>query len=178
VNSKQKLAQQVFTVSHLKGEFRLRSGAVSYEYFDKYLFETDPIILKDISQAMSKLVPTNVDALAGLELGGIPLVTILSQMTGLPAIFVRKVAKSHGTCKLAEGGETQGRKLLIVEDVATSGGQIINSTCELRKLGADVSDVLCVIDRETGAVENLAKENLTLHSLFTMSELRSLAKSL
>jgi orotate phosphoribosyltransferase len=99
-------------------------------------------------------------------------------MTGLPAIFVRKVAKSHGTCKLAEGGETQGRKLLIVEDVATSGGQIINSTCELRKLGADVSDVLCVIDRETGAVENLAKENLTLHSLFTMSELRSLAKSL
>jgi orotate phosphoribosyltransferase len=135
MNSKQKLAQQIFTVSHLEGEFRLRSGAVSHEYFDKYLFETDPMILSDISQAMSQLVPTNVDALAGLELGGIPLVTLLSQMTGLPAIFVRKAAKSYGTGKLAEGGEVQGRKLLMVEDVVTSGGQIINSTFELRKLG-------------------------------------------
>lgn len=176
--SKQTLAQQIFAISHLEGEFRLRSGTVSHEYFDKYLFEADPVILNHIAQAMSMLVPANIDALAGLELGGIPLVTLLSQMTGLPALFVRKTAKTYGTCKLAEGGEIKGRKLLLIEDVVTSGGQILDSTHELRKLGAEIRDVLCVIDREAGGVENLAREKLKLHALFRMSELKPLTESL
>lgn len=170
--TKQALAKRIYDTAHLTGEFLLRSGTVSEQYFDKYLFEADPVLLKGIAEAMQSLVPASgVDALAGLEMGGIPVVTMLSQVTGLPALFVRKEAKAYGTCKLAEGGEINGRSLIIVEDVVTSGGQILLSAAELRQRGAVIDTVLCVIDREAGGAENLAKEGLTLRPLFTMSEL-------
>ena len=171
------LAKRLFAVSNLKGTFLLRSGRTSDEYFDKYLFEGDPALLKAIAEHLASLVPENADALAGLEMGGIPVATMLSQVTGLPALFVRKKAKEHGTCKLAEGGAVSGRRLLVVEDVVTSGGQIVESTNELRTLGATVSDVLCVIDRESGGRENLEREGLQLHPLFTMTELKQAATS-
>jgi len=116
------LARRIYNTAHITGEFTLRSGAKSNEYFDKYLFEADPKLLKDIAQALVPLVPSGIDALAGLEMGGIPIATMLSQFTGLPVLFVRKKAKDYGTCKIAEGGAVAGRKLLIVEDVVTSGG--------------------------------------------------------
>jgi orotate phosphoribosyltransferase len=166
------LAKRIYDVSHITGEFILRSGVTSNEYFDKYLFEADPELLKDIVVAMKDLLPEDIDALAGLEMGGIPVATMLSQVTGLPAIFVRKKAKEYGTCKFAEGGEVKDRKLVIIEDVVTSGGQIILSVKDLRKLGAKISVVLCVIDRESGATENLAKEGLEFRALFKMSELK------
>ena len=97
---------------------------------------------------------------------------MLSQITGLPTFFIRKKAKEYGTCKLAEGGDLAGRRILIIEDVVTSGGQIIKSAADLRALGAILSDVLCVIDREAGGRENLIEEQLALHALFTMSELK------
>lgn len=122
------------------------------------------------------MIPANCDILAGLEMGGIPVATVLSQLTGLPALFVRKKAKEHGTCKLAEGADVAGKRLAIIEDVATSGGQITESTKELRALGATVTDVVCVIDRESGAAENLAKEGLTFRALFTMSQLKRAAQ--
>lgn len=122
-----KLARKIYQTSYLRGEFQLRSGEVSHEYFDKYLFESDPALLNEIAQAMSPFIPGSVDALAGLELGGIPIATMLCQITGLPTLFVRKEAKPYGTCKLAEGGSIDGKKLLIVEDVVTTGGQIIQS---------------------------------------------------
>ena len=149
----------------------MRSGAVSNVYFDKYRFEADPVLLAEITREMARAMPAGHDMLAGLEMGGIPVATMLGQHTGLPVLFVRKKAKDYGTCKLAEGGELAGKKLLVVEDVVTSGGQILLSVAELRALGAVVTDVVCVIDRESGGVENLAKEGLKLHSLFTMSEL-------
>ena len=87
----------------------LRSGVVSNEYFDKYRFEADPVLLRDIAAALVPLVPAGTEALAGLELGGVPIATVLSQLTGIPAYFVRKEAKTYGTCQLAEGGDVDGR---------------------------------------------------------------------
>ncbi|MBI4489872.1 MAG: orotate phosphoribosyltransferase [Deltaproteobacteria bacterium] len=173
MSSRKELARRIYAVSNVKGRFVLRSGVTSEEYFDKYLFESDPILLRQIAQEMSQLIPAKVDALAGLEMGGIPLATVLSQFTGLPALFVRKQAKEYGTCKFAEGGEISGRKLVVIEDVVTSGGQIIESSKALRILGGEIVGVLCVIDRESGGKENLSAEGLALQSVFTMTELRS-----
>jgi orotate phosphoribosyltransferase len=165
------LAKRVYDTAHLSGEFVLRSGKVSDEYFDKYLFEAQPALLRDVAQALVPALPANVDALAGLELGGIPIATMLSQLTGLPTLFVRKQAKEYGTCRLAEGGEVAGQRLVIVEDVVSTGGAILDAARELRDLGADIRDVLCVIDRETGGSANLAHADLELHAAFSMSQL-------
>jgi len=169
------LARRIHAAAHLKGTFTLRSGAVSDEYFDKYRFEADPALLRAIAEAAAPLIPAGTDVLAGLELGGVPLATMLSQVTGLPAAFVRKQAKTYGTCRLAEGAEIDGRRLCIVEDVVTSGGAVLDAAAELRARGADLGPVLCVIDRDAGGVEKLAVEGLTVHALFTMSELNAAA---
>ena len=150
---------------------------MSREYFDKYLFEADPALLREIAERLVGLVPEGVEALAGLELGGVPLATMASQLSGLPARFVRKRAKEYGTRRLAEGGEIDGRRLAVVEDVLTTGGQVIDSCRALRAGGAEVAAVLCVIDREAGGVENLAAEELELRSLFTIAELQAAARS-
>ena len=170
------LAKRIFQRAHLTGSFKLRSGAVSTEYFDKYRFEGDPALLKDIAAALTTRIASEYDALAGLEMGGIPIATMLSQFTGKPALFIRKQAKEYGTCLFAEGGEVRGRRLLLVEDVVTSGGQILESAAALRKEGAIITHVVCVIDREAGGKEALAKAGLSLTSLFTMSELKRAAE--
>ena len=126
------LAAEIYDCSHLEGEFRLRSGAVGGEYFDKYRFESDPRLLSQIAARLLDLLPDNVDALAGLELGGVPIATAVSQLSGLPALFVRKEPKTYGTCQLAEGGDVSGRRLVIIEDVVTSAGQVIDSCRRLR----------------------------------------------
>ena len=167
------LARRIYDTAHITGDFLLRSGARSHEYFDKYLFEADPALLKDIAGAMAALVPAGIDALAGLEMGGIPLATMLSQLTGLPVLFVRKKAKDYGTCKIAEGGTVKGRKLLIVEDVVTSGGAILDAAKALREEGAELAQVVCVIDRESGGPANLAEVRLDLRPLFRMAELKA-----
>lgn len=168
-----RLAREIHHASHLTGRFVLRSGAVSDEYFDKYLFESDPRLLAAIAEALAPLVPDRTDALAGLETGGIPLAVMLAQVTGLPALFVRKQAKDYGTRKLAEGGEVDGRRLLVVEDVVTSGGQLLASAQQLRERGATVDVAVCVIDREAGGPSALAEAGIELRALFTMSELAS-----
>jgi len=167
------LAAQIYKCSHLEGEFRLRSGAVSGEYFDKYRFESDPQLLRQIAMRLLDLLPPDVDALAGLELGGIPIATAVSQLSGLPTLFVRKEPKSYGTCQLAEGGEVSGRRLVVIEDVVTSAGQVIDSSRRLRELGAVVEVAVCVIDREAGGQSNLASEAIELRALLTMSELHA-----
>ena len=166
------LARRIYETAHITGEFTLRSGAKSNEYFDKYLFESDPKLLRDIAAAIVPLVPPEIDALAGLEMGGIPIATLLSQLTGLPTLFVRKKAKDYGTCKISEGGPVRGRKLLVVEDVVTSGGAILDAAKALVAEGAVLGEVVCVIDRESGGGGNLAKVGLTLKPLFTMTELK------
>lgn len=170
MGTRERLARRIRSAAHLTGHFVLRSGAESTEYFDKYLFEADPPLLWDIAEAMAPMVP-DVDALAGLELGGVPLAVVLSQVTGLPARFVRKEPKPYGTGRLAEGGEIEGLRLVIIEDVVTSGGQVRVSAAELRARGAIVDEVLCVIDREAGGADRLAADDLKLSALFTASEL-------
>ena len=168
------LGRRIYETSHLVGEFRLRSGAIASEYFDKYRFESNPELLRAIGEALEPLVPHDAEGLAGLELGGVPLAVMLSQLTGLPAYFVRKQAKSYGTRKLAEGGDLDGRRLVVVEDVITTGGAILTSCHDLGERGAQVSDVLCVIDRESGGPDQLKSAGLRLHALFRMSELEAL----
>jgi orotate phosphoribosyltransferase len=166
------LADAIYATSHLTGEFVLRSGAVSNEYFDKYRFEADPALLLDICAALAPLVPDGTEALAGLELGGVPIAAVLSQVTGLPAYFVRKEAKTYGTCQLAEGGPVEGKRLTVVEDVVTSGGQVVISCGDLRERGAIVEHALCFIDRESGGPAALADIGVELRPLFTMTELK------
>ncbi|MEV8376549.1 orotate phosphoribosyltransferase [Kribbella sp. NPDC056861] len=170
---KAELGKRIYQASHLTGEFVLRSGIMATEYFDKYRFEADPVLLDAIAQAMVPLVPAGTEVLAGLEMGGIPVVTALGRHTGLPCAFVRKEAKTYGTCRLAEGAEIAGRRVLVVEDVVTKGGQIVLSSKELRALGAEISQALCVIDRQQGGAEALAEVGLELISLMTAAELLS-----
>jgi orotate phosphoribosyltransferase len=175
-DARRELARKIYLTAHITGDFTLRSGAKSHEYFDKYLFEANPELLKHIAIALEPRVPKDVDALAGLEMGGIPIAVMLSQLTSLPALFVRKKAKDYGTCKIAEGGLVSGRRLLIVEDVVTSGGAILDAAKALRAEGALLDKVVCVIDRESGGKENLAKAGLQLKPLFTMTELKQAAE--
>ncbi len=170
------LAARVHAAAHLTGRFRLRSGQVSSEYFDKYRFEADPALLADLAAALAPLVPPDTDALAGLELGGVPLATAVSARTGIAARFVRKEAKPYGTENLAEGGPVEGLRLTVVEDVITSGGQVRASCADLRERGAEIAAVLCVVDRESGGDEALAADGLALTPLFTASELRAAAQ--
>ena len=169
--NRNELAQLISTVSQLSGQFLLRSGTVADTYFDKYLFESDPELLQAIAQLLVPLIPPDTEVLAGLELGGIPVVTALSIASGLPSVFVRKEAKNYGTAKLAEGPAITGRRLLIVEDVVTTGGQIVLSTKDLRDRGAMVTTALCVIDREAGGAANLDVVGIELRSAFTRTDI-------
>ena len=109
--TRQELAKKIYDIAHLTGEFKLRSGQVSNEYFDKYRFEAQPTLLREIAKQMAPLIPAGTEILAGLEMGGIPIATALSLETGLPCVFVRKEAKEYGTCKFAEGLEISGKKV-------------------------------------------------------------------
>ena len=171
MTSSDDLARQVRDVSRLTGEFVLRSGRTATEYFDKYQFEADPELLDRLAERMAVLVPDGTEVLAGLEMGGIAVVTALARHARLPTAFVRKQAKQYGTARLAEGAEVAGRRVLVVEDVVTSGGQVVISTGELRKLGAHVDHALCVIDRQEGGAQALAADGITLRALLTREDL-------
>ena len=165
------LARRVRDVSRLTGEFVLRSGRTATEYFDKYQFEADPELLDQLAERMAVLIPEGTEVLAGLEMGGIAVVTALARHAKLPTAFVRKQAKQYGTARLAEGAEVAGRRVLVIEDVVTSGGQVVISTGELRKLGAHVDHALCVIDRQEGGAAALAADGITLRALLTREDL-------
>ena len=169
--TRKELAKKIYQASHLTGTFKLRSGQISDEYFDKYLFTSDPKLLAEITNQMAKLIPAGTEVLAGLEMGAIPLATALSLKTGLPVSFVRKQAKEYGTSKFAEGAEVKNKQVCIIEDVVTTGGQIVLSATDLKTLGARIKYVLCVIERDPKSREILGKEGLELRSLFTMEEL-------
>jgi orotate phosphoribosyltransferase len=168
---KKEIAQQIYQSAHLTGSFVLRSGQVSNEYFDKYLFEARPELLHAIATQIKENIPADTEVLAGLEMGGIPVATVLSLQTGIPAAFVRKKAKEYGTCKLAEGTDVTGKHVCIVEDVVTTGGAIIDGVKELRALGALIDTVVCVIQRNENATDILAQHDLKLIPAFTMEEI-------
>jgi len=168
------LAKLIKDNSFLTGQFKLRSGKSSSFYIDKYRFESDPALLSAVTNEMEKFLPASFDKLAGLELGGIPLATALSLRTGKPCLYVRKAAKTYGTCNLVEGGFQPGESAVVIEDVITTGGQVCKSVNQIRKLGLAVQNVLCVIDRQRGSEENLRKIGCSLASVFTSGEIKHL----
>lgn len=165
------LAQRI-RVCELTGSFQLRSGQLSSTYFDKYLFEADPVLLREVAGVMVSLLPS-CEVLAAMEMGGIPIAVVMSQLTGLHAVFVREEAKTYGTCKAVEGGSVAGRTAVLVEDVVTTGGALLHACAELRRTGAVVDTVVCAIDREQGARANLATMGLTLYAALTRTELEA-----
>jgi len=167
------LARAIYERAYIKGEFLLRSGKISNEYFDKYQFEADPLLLNAIAEQFKELISDEFDYIGALEMGGIPLATALALKLNKQLVFVRKHAKEYGTCKIAEGPSIEGKKILIIEDVVTSGGQIILSVDELRSRGAMIDTALCVIDRESGGTEALSENGIQLKSLFTMSYIKA-----
>ncbi|WP_411825461.1 orotate phosphoribosyltransferase [Luteolibacter sp. AS25] len=165
------LAVRITQAAKLHGSFRLRSGKVSDSYFDKYQFEAIPELLADIAEEMRRFIPDGTEVLAGLEMGGIPIVTMLSQVSGLHSAFIRKTPKEYGTCRYSEGANLASKRILLIEDVVSSGGAISDAVSMLRSDGIEVSQALCVIDRETGGYENLEAHGVELLSLFKQSEI-------
>jgi orotate phosphoribosyltransferase len=166
------LAREIDTVCRLRGSFTVRSGQVVSEYFDKYLFESRPDLLRAVAEAMVPLLPPDTEAVGGLELGGVPIATMVSSLTGLPARFVRKEAKAYGTRRLAEGGEVAGTRITLIEDVITTGGAVRNAALALRELGATVDVVVCAIDRsDTGDAGPLAGIGVETRAVLTKTEL-------
>ena len=165
------LARDIDRICRLNGTFELRSGQVVSEYFDKYLFEAQPALLHRVARAMVPLIPEDADLLGGLELGGVPIVTALSAITGRPALFVRKEAKTYGTRRLAEGGDVNGKKVVLIEDVITTGGAVRAAAEALRALGADVELVVCAIDRSPADVPPLGDVGINVRSVLTRDDL-------
>ena len=170
---KTELAKQVRAASYLTGEFKLRSGNISNFYWDKYRFESDPGLLTAIAKEMVKLLPSDCDGLAGLELGGIPLATAVSLQTGIPCFYVRKAAKTYGTCNLIEGGAAPGSNLVVIEDVITTAGQVCTSIEQIRAAGYTVEHVVAVIDRQAGGAEKIHALGCSFASVFTLEALEA-----
>ena len=165
------LAADIDATCRLTGEFTLRSGQVSNEYFDKYLFEADPQLLARVAREVAQLLPNEKHLLGGLEMGGIPIATAVSQLIGLPTLFIRKKAKEYGTCKLAEGPEFAGKEVVLIEDVITTGGAVRDATIALREAGAIVEYVVCAIDRSPEGENPLADLGLEVRAVLTKAEL-------
>ncbi len=163
------LARDIDACCRLTGTFTLRSGQVASEYFDKYLFESDPVLLGRVAAEMVSLIPEGTELLGGLELGGVPIATAVSARTGLPTLFVRKQAKEYGTCKLAEGPSVDGRRITLIEDVITTGGAVRDAVGALRAAGAIVDTVVCAIDRSPG--DPLADVGLQVRAVLTKADL-------
>jgi orotate phosphoribosyltransferase len=165
------LAQDIDRTCRLTGEFTLRSGQVVPEYFDKYQFEAEPLLLRRVAEAMVPLLPSDTDLLGGLELGGVPIATIVSSLTGLPAVFVRKQAKTYGTCRLAEGAEVDGRTVTLIEDVITTGGAVRAAAVALRERAASVETVVCAIDRSPAGSRPLDDVAIGVRAVLTRADL-------
>lgn len=171
------LARQIASVALLRGTFTLRSGRVSNYYLDKYLFSTRPEVLRQLGVMFGERVRAlgaaggAIDRLAGAELGGIPLVTAASLETGLPCVFVRNAKKDYGTAKQLEGVLNAGERVVIVEDVATTGGQALEAAKVLREAGAVVVAIIATIDREEGARANVEGAGIRFEALFGKAEL-------
>ena len=169
--TRDELIQRISDEALLHGDFTLRSGRKSKYYLDKYLFETQPDILRALGELFARHVDDSVDRLAGAELGGIPLVAAASMAANKPTILIRNQKKDYGTAKQLEGKLEQGDRVLIVEDVATTGGQVLEAAKLLTELGATVVKIVAVIDRQEGARENVEGAGFAFDALFTKADL-------
>jgi orotate phosphoribosyltransferase len=151
------------------GEFELSHGGTSDYYVDKYLFETDPHCLRLIARAFAERVGETT--LAGVALGAVPLVAVTSVETGNPYVIVRKKTKEYGTANRIEGRFDEGERVVVLEDIATTGTSALDAVEALREAGAVVDRVVVVVDRQEGARELLADNDVELEALVTAAEL-------
>jgi orotate phosphoribosyltransferase len=168
------LARALRDAAYLEGDFVLRSGRRSRYYLDKYRFETRPDVLAPLGEALADAVrehEPDADRLAGPELGAVALAAAASLESGLPFVIVRKAAKEYGTAKQLEGVYEAGECVCLIEDVVTSGGAAIEAVHALRGAGLRVSNAICVVDREEGGADELARHAVRLRPLFRVSEL-------
>ncbi|MFE6501768.1 orotate phosphoribosyltransferase [Kitasatospora sp. NPDC057738] len=167
------LAARLAETACVNAPFKLADGGRLDAYFDEYRLASDPALLRDTATAMADLVPDGAQVLAGIELGGVPLVVALSAATGLPAVFVRRKPKSYGSRHQVEGLPIDGRRIVLVDDVVRSGGQLLHMARILRMVGGPVTHALCVLERPLGGRTLLAEHRVTLNSLFTEADLPS-----
>ena len=168
---RQELAARLKEAAYTEGDFTLRSGRKSHYIIDKYAFETRPELLRLIARELAAMVPEGTDRLAGVELGGVPLVTALSLETGLPFVIVRKVGKGHGLDRPFEGEMVRGDRVLLVEDIATTGGAACAAARTLLEAGAADLSALVVVDRQEGAEEGFREAGVPYRALFTRESL-------
>ena len=166
------LGRDLVAAAVLRGDFLLRSGARSSYYIDKYLFTTQPRLLERLAAALASRLPGNVQRLAGPVLGAVPLVTAVSLATGVPMLIVRTdKPKEYGTAKRIEGSLAPGERVMLIEDVVTTGGAALAAVDVLREAGVEVLGALVVVDREEGGAAAFAARGVPFSALFTRSEL-------
>lgn len=165
------LIERICDTALLRGEFTLRSGRKSKYYLDKYLFETQPDILAELGRRFAARLDGSVTKLAGAELGGIPLVAAASMAANLPTVLIRNQKKDYGTAKQLEGKLEPDDKVVIVEDIATTGGQVLEAAKVITDTGATVVKIIAVIDRMEGARENIEGAGFAFESLLTKTDL-------
>jgi len=165
------LARDLVRASYLKGDFVLRSGRRSNRYFDKFLFETDPALLKRLGSRLAELVPQATQRLAAPELGAVLLGGAVSMESNLPLLLVRKEPKGYGTGKQLEGRFEQGERVTVIEDVVTTGGDSLRSVQVLRDAGLEVIHLVVVLDRGEGGEENIREAGVPYSPLFRLQDL-------
>ncbi len=174
---KRSLGKLLLAVAYLEGDFVLRSGRRSRYYLDKYLFETEPRVLRGIVHEMALMLRNRMAAgavyqrIAAPELGAVSLGAGVSLESGIPFLIVRKGEKDYGTANAIEGAFMPGERVAVLEDIVTSGGAALAAVEKLRGAGLVVEDLYCVVDREEGGAEAAAAAGLTLYPLFTTTEL-------
>jgi len=170
--TREELAAAVKRAAYIEGDFVLSSGKRSKYYLDKWRFETDPELLREIAKALAELLPSPPpERLAGVELGGVPLVAAVALETAIPYLIVRRQAKEYGTGREVEGSMEDGQRVVLVEDVLTTASQAISAARRLTRLGLRVERVVYVIDREEGADANLQAAGFEPAMLFRKSDL-------
>jgi orotate phosphoribosyltransferase len=169
--TRDELIKRIKETAYLEGDFTLRSGKKSKYYLDKYLFETQPDILRALGRCFAEHMDNEVTLIAGAELGGVALAAATAMETGKPWIIVRNSKKGYGTGKMIEGVLQEGDVVLLVEDIATTGGQVLEAAKIITEAGATVNKIVCTIDRRQGAGENLTAAGYTFESILTKSDL-------
>jgi orotate phosphoribosyltransferase len=173
------LAAAIRRHAYLEGDFILRSGKRSTYYLDKYRFETRPDLLRALGELIAGVVREHAPGaarLAGPELGAVALAAAGSLASGLPFLLVRKEAKGYGTAQRVEGEFEPGDEVCVVEDVVTSGGALLSSVEALREVGLVCRTAVCVVDREEGGVDELARNAVRLRPLFTAATILAAAR--
>lgn len=165
------LANRIREAAYLEGDFTLRSGRKSTYYLDKYLFETQPDILKALGEMFAGYAKSTTTLIAGAELGGVSLAAATSMSANKPFVIIRNNKKDYGTQKPFEGKLTDGDSVVLVEDIATTGGQVLEAAKLICELGAKVECIVAVIDRQEGARENIEGAGFSFESLFTKADL-------